>query len=152
MDLQFIWTNGNDETFKHFYLVTEQYYNRLVGGEEKRRQFIPYYASSAVDVVLLVFYGNGAVGCSGLKKYSDTDAEIKRVWVEPEYRRHHIAAQMMTALEGNAKTMGYKRTILQTREIQSDAVKLYTGRGYHQIDNYPPYDRLDGAICFAKEL
>ena len=52
------------------------------------------------------------------------------VWVEPEYRRHHIAAQMMTALEEKAKTMGYKRTILQTREIQSDAVRLYTGRGY----------------------
>ena len=152
MDLQFIWTNGNDETFKHFYFVTEQYYNRLVGGEEKRKQFIPYNVSSAVDNVLLVFLGNEAVGCSGLKKYSDTDAEIKRVWVEPEYRRHHIAAQMMTALEEKAKTMGYKRTILQTREIQSDAVRLYTGRGYHQIDNYPPYDTLDEAICFAKEL
>ena len=59
---------------------------------------------------------------------------------------------MMTALEEKAKTMGYKRTILQTREIQSDAVRLYIGRGYHQIDNYPPYDRLDEAICFAKEL
>ena len=47
---------------------------------------------------------------------------------------------------------GYKRTVLQTREIMEDAIGLYKKLGYTQIDNYPPYDRLDGAICFAKEL
>ena len=34
----------------------------------------------------------------------------------------------------------------------TDAVKLYTVLGYHQIENYPPYDKLDDAVCFAKEL
>ena len=24
--------------------------------------------------------------------------------------------------------------------------------GYHRIENYPPYDKLEGAVCFAKEL
>jgi hypothetical protein len=33
-----------------------------------------------------------------------------------------------------------------------DAVGLYKKLGYKQIDNYPPYDKLDGAICFAKIL
>ena len=91
-------------------------YNRLVGGEEKRKQFIPYNVSSAVDNVLLVFLGNEAVGCSGLKKYSDTDAEIKRVWVEPEYRGKQIASTMMKFLEQKAAERGFKRLILQTRE------------------------------------
>ena len=25
-------------------------------------------------------------------------------------------------------------------------------RGYHIIDNYPPYDKLVGAVCYAKDL
>lgn len=47
---------------------------------------------------------------------------------------------------------GFQRTILQTREIMADAVVLYVKLGYHSIDNYPPYNELNGAICFAKEL
>ena len=33
-----------------------------------------------------------------------------------------------------------------------DAVALYTKRGYTLIPNYPPYDQLDGAVCYAKIL
>ena len=47
---------------------------------------------------------------------------------------------------------GYRRVILQTREIMADATGLYAKLGYHRIDNYPPYDRLEDAICYAKEL
>jgi ribosomal protein S18 acetylase RimI-like enzyme len=58
----------------------------------------------------------------------------------------------MKIIEAKAKLQGFQRTILQTREIMTDAVKLYEKLGYYRIDNYPPYDELDGAICFAKDL
>ena len=41
---------------------------------------------------------------------------------------------------------------LECREIMKDAVGLYTRLGYHLIAGYPPYDKLEGAVCFAKEL
>ena len=59
---------------------------------------------------------------------------------------------MMDALEAKALEHGFKRAILQTRPQMSEAVHLYTKHGYEQIENYPPYDELDGAICFAKWL
>ena len=59
---------------------------------------------------------------------------------------------MMAQIEERVVNEGYKRTVLQTREIMEDAVGLYKKLGYKQIENYPPYDKLDGAICFAKEL
>ena len=58
----------------------------------------------------------------------------------------------MNLIENRARLMNYKRAILQTRPIMTDAVGLYEKRGYSFIDNYPPYDKLDGAICMAKEL
>ena len=152
MPLEFVWTDGENEDFRHFYLITEQYYSRIVGGEENRKAFIPYNLSSAVEDVLLVYDRDRAVACAGLKRYSGSDAEVKRVWVEPEYRNRHIASQMMARIEEKAKEKGYSRTILQTREIMRDAVGLYTGLGYRLIGNYPPYDQLEGAICFAKVL
>ena len=59
---------------------------------------------------------------------------------------------MMYRIEERAQMRGYRRVILQTREIMADATGLYAKLGYHRIDNYPPYDRLEDAICYAKEL
>ena len=152
MALRLIWTDGRNEDFRHFWLVTETYYSGLVGGEENRKAFIPYNLSSAVEDVLIVYEDGRAVACAGLKKYSAADAEIKRVWVEPDCRGKHIATMMMARIEEKAAMKGYRRTVLQTRRIMKDAVSLYTKLGYHLIDNYPPYDRLEGAVCFAKVL
>ena len=146
------WTDGNDIDFQKFYMKTEEYYSNIVGGIENRKEFIPYNISECITEVLIVYIDDEAVGCAGLKRYSEIDVEIKRVWVEPEQRGHHIALDMMAQIEERASNDGYKRTILQTREIMKDAVELYKKLGYTKIDNYPPYDKLDGAICFAKEL
>ena len=152
MDFEYQWTDGNNAFFQYFYLITEEYYSAIVGGKENRKAFIPYNCSAAVDDVLLVFIDGIPVACSGLKHYSDKEAEIKRVWVEPDYRGMHIATKMMEYLEAKAAESGYERLILQTRELMKNAVSLYTQLGYRRIENYPPYDKLDGAICMAKAL
>jgi ribosomal protein S18 acetylase RimI-like enzyme len=150
--IRYIWTDGNNKDFQRFYLSTEEYYSSLVGGVQNRIGFIPYNISDSIGTVLIACIDDNAVGCAGLKKYSDTDAEIKRVWVEPDHRRKHIAEDMMKMIEEKARQSGFRRTMLQTRESMRDAVSLYEKLGYLRIANYPPYDKLYGAVCFAKEL
>ena len=152
MKVDCIWTNGNNEDFQKFYIKTEEFYSSIVGGLKNRVAFVPYNISDSITDVLIVSVSGVAVGCAGLKAYSDSDVEIKRVWVDPEFRGNHISTAMMDALEKKALEIGFKRTILQTRPQMEEAVHLYTKRGYVLIDNYPPYDKLEGAICFAKEL
>lgn len=149
--MKFIWTDGRDEAFRKFYIKTEEYYSEIVGGIDNRRGFVPFNASDVIPYVLTVYHDGTPVACGGLKPYSEDDAEIKRVWVEPEYRRQHLAREIMSRIEEKASKLGFKRVILQTRPIMEDAVGLYLKLGYMQIENYPPYDRLEGAICFAKE-
>lgn len=146
------WTDGNDEDFQRFYLKTEESYSSIVGGIENRKGFIPYNISESITEVLIAYIDDTAVGCAGLKRYAEEDVEIKRVWVNPENRGQHIALDMMVQIEERVVNEGYKRTVLQTREIMEDAVGLYKKLGYKQIENYSPYDKLDGAIYFAKEL
>lgn len=150
--IRYKWTDGNNRDFQRFYLSTEEYYSKLVGGVQNRQGFIPYNISESIGTVLIAYVDDIAVGCAGLKKYSDTDAEIKRVWVETEYRRHHIAFEMMKMIEEMAKKMQFIRTVLQTRKSMSEAISLYEKLGYYRINNYPPYDKLDGAVCYAKYL
>lgn len=150
--IEYRWTNGENEDFKKFYLITEEYYSKLVGGIQNRSAFLPYNMSESVTDVVIAYYNDIAIGCAGLKKYSDTDVEIKRVWIEPDYRGNHIATCLMEILENHAKKQGFQRIILQTRKQMSDALRLYSKCGYYQTDNYPPYDKLEGAICLAKDL
>ncbi len=152
MDTEYRWTDGNDADFRRFYLETEAYYNSLVGGEENRKAFVPFNLSGDVPHVVIAVLDGTAVGCAGLKPYSACDAEIKRVWVEAACRGRGIAGGMLDRIEKRAKEMGFKRTVLQTRQVMEDAVGLYLGRGYRRIENYPPYDAMPEAVCFAKEL
>ena len=149
---EYRWTDGSNEDFRRFYLRTEAYYSSIVGGLENRMAFVPYNFSETISDVIIAYVGGMAVGCAGLKAYSECDAEIKRVWVEQAFRRNHIAEEMMNRIEKKAKELGFQRTILQTRPIMKDAVGLYQKQGYSRIENYPPYDQLREAICFAKEL
>ncbi len=152
MKIDYKWTDGSNEDFHKFYLKTEEFYSSIVGGLKNRAAFVPYNISESITDVLIASVSGVAVGCAGLKAYSDSDVEIKRVWVDPEFRGNHISTAMMDALEKKASELGFKRAILQTRPQMEEAVHLYTKRGYVLIENYPPYDKLEGAICFAKEL
>ena len=152
MKIDYRWTDGNDEDFRKFYLKTEEFYSSIVGGLKNREAFVPYNLSESISDVLIASVDGVAVGCAGLKAYSDSDVEIKRVWVDPEFRGNHISSAMVDALEQRAAELGFGRAILQTRPQMEAAVHLYTKRGYELIDNYPPYDKLEGAICFAKRL
>lgn len=150
--IKYIWTDGTNETFRKFYLITEEYYNGIVGGAGNRKSFMPYNISDNIHDVVLAYIDDTAAACAGLKKYSEQDVEVKRVWVEPAYRGNGLGTAIMEQIERKARAEGFQRTILQTRAIMTGAVGLYRKFGYHQIPNYPPYDKLDGAVCFAKDL
>jgi ribosomal protein S18 acetylase RimI-like enzyme len=151
-EITYTWTSVTNSDFQMFYQITEDYYSSLVGGVSKRKGFVPYNASAQIPDVLIAYDDGKAVGCAGLKRYDDKSTEIKRVWVQPEYRRQHIADKMMQLVEQKTKEQGFARVILQTRPQMTEAVGMYTKRGYKLIENYPPYDKLVGAVCYAKEL
>ena len=151
-NIEFLWTDGTNKDFCEFYRITEDFYSSLVGGESKRKSFIPYNASADIPDVLVAYACGKAVGCAGLKGYSQDAAEIKRVWVQPDARGRHIASRMIDLVEQKATEQGFKKVILQTRSKMQEAVKMYTNRGYRLIDNYPPYDKLEGAVCYEKTL
>ena len=152
MNIRFRWTNGSDKAFHDFYLKTEEFYSSIVGGRKNREAFIPYNISESIQDVLIAEVDGIAVGRGGLKMYSRNAIEIKRLWVDKEYRGKHIATEIMERLEDRAEREGCTRLILQTRPQMEEAVGLYKKRGYKLIDNYPPYDKLEGAICFEKRI
>ena len=102
---------------------------------------------------VIVAYADGkAAGCGAIKQYADGVAEVKRMFVHPDFRGQGIAKSILAALEAWAKELKYKTTILETGTKQPEAIALYRNCGYRQIPNYGQYASVDNSLCFEKEL
>lgn len=62
--------------------------------------------------------------------------EIKRLFVEPEARGRAIAHRLLDALEDAARTAGYARAYLDSREDLTAALAFYERRGYRRCERY----------------
>lgn len=60
--------------------------------------------------------------------------EIKRVYVDPGFRRLGAARQLMLALEDDAFAAGIERLVLETGPMQPSAIRLYRELGYTDTD------------------
>jgi putative acetyltransferase len=92
------------------------------------------------------------VGCGAIKRFDETSAEVKRMYVLPEYRSQKVATQVLEALESWALEMGYTRCVLETGRSMAEAIAFYTKNRYIMIPNYGQYANVETSICFAKDL
>jgi GNAT superfamily N-acetyltransferase len=93
-----------------------------------------------------------AMGCCCFKRYDDETAELKRMYVKPDYRGKGIAQEFLKRLENRASEMNYNSMILETGIKQPEAIRLYEKSGYVRISNYGPYADMPDSVCFRKAL
>lgn len=101
--------------------------------------------------MILAFSEDRAVACIGVRKFSDGIAELKRMFVEEEYRGYHLGKQLVKEALDAAKNMGYKSIRLDTLASMKRALKLYISHSFKEI---PPYrfNPLKGVSFLEKEL
>lgn len=101
----------------------------------------------------VVLYESGIpVGCGALKEYELGIAEVKRMFVKPEYRGKGLASLILKELEAWAAELSYQKCILETGIRQPDAISLYKKNGYRLIPNYGQYKGVEESLCFEKAL
>ena len=101
---------------------------------------------------VIAYWDAQAVGCGAFRPYDETTIEIKRMFVAPQFRGRGIAHAILNAVEAEARTRGYKRSILETANRQPEAVALYLSCGYRDIPKYGHYVDSARSLCFGKEL
>lgn len=150
--LQFVHTDGSDKAFISLCHALDGFLNELVGGEENRAEYVPYNAPDDIHDAIVIYDGDCPIGCAGFKKYDDTCAEVKRVFIRQEYRGLGISHRLMSLLEAAAKKQGYRYFILESGAPLIAAMSLYTKSGYETIPNYGPYKDMKESICMKKAL
>ncbi|MGW7355998.1 GNAT family N-acetyltransferase [Streptomyces sp. NPDC054802] len=84
--------------------------------------------------------------------YSDGDAELKRMYVIPEARGRGLARRILAALEDDARAAGRIRIVLETGDMQPEAIALYASSGYEPCAKFGYYREYPSSLCMAKLL
>jgi len=93
-----------------------------------------------------------AIGCGAFKEYETTAVEIKRMFVQPQYRGKGNAGLVLMELEKWAKELGYTSCVLETGKKQPEAIRLYQKSGYTIIPNYGQYAGIENSVCMQKKI
>jgi len=84
----------------------------------------------------LALWDGALAGCIGMKRIDDDRAEMKRLYVRPEYRGRGIGETLVKKLIAEAGEMGYRRMLLDTLPVLAEAMRLYERLGFRQS---PPH-------------
>jgi GNAT superfamily N-acetyltransferase len=102
--------------------------------------------------VVVAFDDETAVGCGAFKAFSESEVEIKRMFVSPDHRGKRIAAALLQELEIWATELGFSAAVLETGIRQPEAIALYTRALYQRIPNYGQYADVYESVCMRKEI
>lgn len=144
----------NSDNIDFIYLCKEldRFLNQAIGGEAKREKYKIFNRLDTMDYVVLAYDNQIPVGCAALRKYSDKEIEIKRVFVCKEYRGKNIGGIILERLISQAKAWNYKRMILETGEFLESSVRLYMRYGFEAIPNYGEYKNMTESFCMGRSI
>ena len=111
-----------------------------------------YNRITNLPTVVLAYENDEAVGCGCFKIVNEKTIEIKRMFIQNDFRGKGIASLILAELEAWARETGYSEAILETGKGQPNAIKLYQKYGYEITENYNQYDDLEISVCLRKEL
>lgn len=74
------------------------------------------------------------VGMAGIRRVSDTDCELRDLFVNPERRREGIASEMMAELLTFVRERGYTRILLEIRPAMESETPVYARYGFSDLD------------------
>lgn len=69
----------------------------------------------------------------GLEPSSDGTMELRRMYVDPDFRRRGIARTMLDFAEEECRRRNRPRMNLSTSELQREALSLYQNAGYEPV-------------------
>ena len=73
---------------------------------------------------------NRIVGSFGIESRSAGDTELRRMYLDRDYRGRGIAQRMLDYAQTQARALGFSKLLVSTAEIQKAADKFYRRNGF----------------------
>jgi len=134
-------------------------YSKALGADLTFQQFdtelqhpLQYYTNA--NGCILLAYANEeqpAIGCIAVKGLSNHTAEMKRMYVQPNYRSQGIGQLLINAFMQQAKALGYTTVVLDTLQQLTAAIKLYEKNGFTPTTAYY-HNPLEDVVYMKRDI
>jgi putative acetyltransferase len=114
--------------------------------------YAPFNTSVNLQAVIVAYENNQPIGCGAFKAFGESQVEIKRMFVLPDFRGRGVALHILQELETWVRESGYTTAVLETGKKQPEAIRLYQKAGYQIIPNFGPYVNIENSVCMKKHL
>jgi putative acetyltransferase len=150
MNLTIIRTTSDNADFRM--LVPQLDLDLRIRDGDEHAFFAQYNKIDTIKNVVVASINGVAVGCGAFKPFAEGVAEIKRMYVLPDYRGRGISVAVLRELEHWAAELGFERCVLETGKAMTEAIGLYLKSGYERIPNFGQYVGVESCICMGKQL
>jgi putative acetyltransferase len=120
--------------------------------KEDQATYDQYNKVPDIKTAVVLYDGQKPIAIGCFKVYEEIGVEIKRMFVEKEYRGNGCSKQVLKELEKWAMEEGFSSAVLETSIHFATAQILYMKAGYKIIDNYGQYTGLKESVCMQKNL
>ena len=118
---------------------------------EEELHIINSMYGSPTGCLLLVYDQKAPIACAAYRKIGDGICELKRMYIQPNYRGQGIGQELVKLLCEKAKLNGYNLMRLDTLDSMIPAITLYHNNGFYDIDAYY-HNPNDGVVYLEKQL
>ena len=91
---------------------------------------LPGCYAAPTGAIFLATENSNPIGCVAIRQFSESEAELKRMYVVPEARGRGVAKALLQQAVGMASLQGYKSIVLDTLPSMESAKKLYSQFGF----------------------
>ena len=149
-------TSSDMETVRQLFMEYQQWLgvDLCFQGFQSELATLPGRYAAPDGFILLGLEGSRAVACVAARPFEEGIAELKRLYVNPEYRGSGIGRRLFDQAMQRIQEIGYGAVVLDTLPMMRTAQAMYRRAGFRNIDAYTEnplegveYFRLD----FSKE-
>lgn len=97
-------------------------------------------------------YDGVPAGCGGVKCFGNEYAEVKRMYIRPEFRGAGLSKLILSHLEAYTVAQGIKILRLETGTLQKAAIGLYQEMGFQKIPAFGKYIESPFNLFYEKRL
>lgn len=101
---------------------------------------------------LLAYREGELVGCAGMRRRSETDVEVKRMFIRRPFRGRGYSRELLSLIEDEARALRFTRVLMESGLAQPEAMALYESSGYARIPGFGHYRNEPQNRCYAKDL